>query len=70
VKLATDVELQDGRAKYASATSLSKIKLLRKGVIVALLLDLNIPPSPSNSDALLSMNKPVLEKMLWDMVCR
>ncbi|KAI9431589.1 hypothetical protein BJY52DRAFT_1232098 [Lactarius psammicola] len=67
VKLATDVELQDGRAKYTSAKSLSKIRPLRKGVIVTLLLELDIPPSPSNLDDLLAMNKPDLERMLWDM---
>lgn len=46
------------------------IKQLRKGVIVALLLDLDIPPSSADLDeARLSiMNKAHLENMLWDMV--
>ncbi len=70
VKPATDIELQDGRVKYISATSLSKMKQFRKGVIVALLLDLDILPLPSNLDGLWAMNKPILEKMLWDMVRR
>jgi hypothetical protein len=69
-KLATDVELQDGRIKYTSASSLSKMKQLRKGIIVALLLDLDMPPSPADSDELSAMKKPLLENMLWDMVSR
>lgn len=48
--------------------SLLKIKQLQKGVIVALLLDLDIPPSPADLDELSSKNKTVLENMLWGMV--
>lgn len=70
--LATDMELQDGRDKYTMATSLSKIKRLRKCVIVALLLELDIPASasmsPSNLDDLWAETKPVLDSMLWNMV--
>lgn len=66
----TDIELQDGRIKYTSAMSFSKMKQLRKGVIVALLLDLDIPSSHADLDKLSAMNKPDLEKMLWDMVRR
>ena len=68
MKLATGTELQDGQVKYTSATSFSKIKLFRKGVIVALLLDLDIPPSPGSLDELWALNKSVLETMLWEMV--
>jgi hypothetical protein len=59
------MELQDGRISYTSATSLSKIQGFRKGLIVALLLDLG---TPSNLDDLWAMNKPELAKMLWSMV--
>jgi hypothetical protein len=67
-ELATSTELQDGRAKYTSAKSLSKIQGFQKGLMVALLLDLDIPPSPSNLDELWAMNKPALAKLLWNMV--
>jgi hypothetical protein len=67
-ELATSTELQDGRAKYTSAKSLSKIQGFRKGLLVALLLDLDILPSPSNLDELWAMNKPALATLLWNMV--
>ena len=67
-ELATGGELQDGRAKYTSATSLSKIQGLRKGLIIALLLDLDSPP-PNSEDVLRGMNKPALAVELWRMVC-
>jgi hypothetical protein len=69
-ELATGIELQAGRVSYMSAKSLSKIRRFRKGLIVALLLDLDATlPSPSNPDELWAMKKAVLEKTLWSMVC-
>lgn len=65
-KLATEVELQEGRTKYTSATSFSKMKQLKKSVIVALLLELDV--SSPGLDDLSAMNKPALEQMLWNMV--
>lgn len=67
-ELATGTELQNGRFVYESAKSLSRIQGFRKGLIVALLLDLDVPPSPSNLNELWAMNKPSLTKMLWDKV--
>jgi hypothetical protein len=51
-----------------AAKSMSKIKGFRKGLVIALLLDLDIPIE-STLDELWKMGKPTLEKMLWNMVC-
>jgi hypothetical protein len=67
-ELAAGMELQGGLAKYTSAKSLSNIQGLWKGLILAILLELNILPSPSNLDELWATNKPTLAKMLWHMV--
>ncbi|KAH9012871.1 hypothetical protein EDB85DRAFT_1900085 [Lactarius pseudohatsudake] len=66
-ELATGTELQDRQVKYALAKSLSKIQGFRKGLIVALLLNLDVPPLPGNLDELWKMSKPPLARMLWDM---
>jgi hypothetical protein len=65
------MELQAGRVSYLSAKSLSKIKGFRKGLIVALLLDLDatLPSAVSNPDELWAMKKEALASMLWSMVC-
>ena len=68
-ELATGKELQDGRAGYTSAKTLSRIQGFRKGLIVALLLDLDTVPPTSNIGELWAMKKPDLAKMLWGMVC-
>jgi len=68
--LATGKELQDGRVDYTSAKTLSRIRGFRKGLIVALLLDLDTVPSTSNVEELWAKKKPDLAKMLWDMVRR
>ena len=67
-ELATGTELQDGQVKYVSAKSSSKIQGFQKGLIVALLLDLDTPPLPGNLDELWKMNKPALASILWGMV--
>lgn len=66
-ELATGRELQDGRAKYTLATSLSKMQALRKGLIIALLLDLDSPPIKSEHE-LRGMKKQPLAAELWDKV--
>ena len=66
--LATGKELQDGRVEYTSAKTLSRIQGFRKGLIVALLLDLDTAPSTSNIDELWATKKPDLAKVLWGMV--
>ena len=67
-ELATGKELQDGRVEYISAKTLSRIQGFRKGLIVALLLELDAAPSTSNVDELWATKKPDLAKMLWGMV--
>ena len=67
-ELATGREFQAGRAKYTSATSLSKMQALRKGLIISLLLDLD-SPLPTSENELWAMNKQVLAAELWRVVC-
>lgn len=69
-ELATGTELQVGRVKYTSASSLPKIQGLRKGLIVALLLDLDVSTSIGSLNELWKMNKPDLATLLWEMVRR
>lgn len=66
-ELAIDRELREGRAKYTSATSLSKMQALRKGLIIALLLDLD-GPLPKSEPELWQMDKKALAGVLWNMV--
>ena len=68
-ELATGTELQEGRVNFISAKSLPKIQGFRKGLIVALLLDLDTMSTPIGGlNELWEMTKPNLAKVLWEMV--
>ena len=69
-ELATGTELEHGWRKFISVKSLSMIQSFRKGLMVALVVELDILHSPPNLDEIWSMKKSELANLLWDDVVR